>query len=91
MTCCTSIWNNSSGRDFLEFIYFVTDGSFTADGGLLQPTEGVNTTPQMMCFRGAKVCTNWLQGKSDDQIIQPDNKLELGTSYKLKLGPNVDN
>ena len=25
--------------------------------------------------------------KSDDQIIQPDNKLELGTSYKLKLGP----
>ena len=27
--------NNSSGHDFLEFIYFVTDGSFTADGGLL--------------------------------------------------------
>ena len=32
--CCT-IWNNSSGQDFLEFNYFVTDGSFTADGGLL--------------------------------------------------------
>ena len=31
----TSIWNNSSGHDFLEFNYFVTDGSFTADGGLL--------------------------------------------------------
>ena len=45
------------------------------------------TTPQMTCFRGAKVCTKWLQGKSDDQLIQPDNKLELGTSYKLKLGP----
>ena len=27
--------NNSSGHDFLEFIDFVTDGSFTADGGLL--------------------------------------------------------
>ena len=27
--------NKSSGHDFHEFIYFVTDGSFTADGGLL--------------------------------------------------------
>ena len=27
--------NKSSGHGFLEFIYFVTDGSFTADGGLL--------------------------------------------------------
>ena len=26
---------NSSGQDFLEFNYFVTVGSFTADGGLL--------------------------------------------------------
>ena len=23
----------------------------------------VNTTPQMTCFRGGKVCTKWLQGK----------------------------
>ena len=23
----------------------------------------VNTTPQMTCLRGAKVCTKWLQGK----------------------------
>ena len=30
-----SIWTCSSGHDFLEFNYFVTDGSFTADGGLL--------------------------------------------------------
>ena len=30
-----SIWNNSSGQDFLEFNYFITDGSFTADVGLL--------------------------------------------------------
>ena len=35
VTCCTSIWNKSSGHDFLEFICFVTDGSFTADVGLL--------------------------------------------------------
>ena len=26
---------NSSRHDFLEFIYFVTGGSFKADGGLL--------------------------------------------------------
>ena len=24
---------------------------------------GVNTTPQMTCFRGAKVCTKWPQEK----------------------------
>ena len=35
VTCYTSIWNNSSGHDFLEFIYFVTEGSFTAGVGLL--------------------------------------------------------
>ena len=58
-----SIWNNSSGQDFLENNYFVTDGSFAADGCLLQPTGCVSTTPQMTCFRGAKVCRKWLQGK----------------------------
>ena len=26
---------------------------------------GVNTTPQMTCFRGAKVCTKCATGKSD--------------------------
>ena len=33
---------------------------------LPQPRDvprGVNTTPQMTCFRGAKECTKWLQGK----------------------------
>ena len=49
----------------------------------------VNTTPQMTCFRGAKLCTKWLQGKSDDQLMQPDNKLKFGT--KMKLGPKVEN
>ena len=34
-TCYTSIWSNSSRHDILEFIYFVTDWSFTADVGLL--------------------------------------------------------
>ena len=30
-----SLWKFSSGQDFLEFNYFVTDGSFTSDVGLL--------------------------------------------------------
>ena len=29
-------------------------------------------------------------GKGDDQLIQYENMLELRTSYKLKLGPNLD-
>ena len=29
-------------------------------------------------------------GTGDDQLVLYDNKLELGTSYKLKLGPNVE-
>ena len=78
-TCYTSIWNNSSGHDFLEFIQFVTDGSFTADGGLLQPTEGVNTTPQMTCFRGVKSVHKMATGKSEDELIQHDNKLRIWT------------
>ena len=27
------------------------------------PPDHVNTTPQMTCFRGAEVCTKWLQEK----------------------------
>ena len=36
---------------FLIVLYFVAIGSFTADGGLLQPTGGVKTTPQNTRFR----------------------------------------
>ena len=62
------------------------------------PPEVVNTTPQMTCFRGAKVCRKWYRekwcesvqkmatGKSGDQFIQPDNKLIIG-----QLGPEVEN
>ena len=32
-------------------------------GGQAADAVSVNTTPQMTCFRGAKVCTKWLQGK----------------------------
>ena len=33
----------------------------------------------MIWFRGAKVCSKWLQERSDDQIIQSDNKFTIGT------------
>ena len=66
-------------KSFLEFTYFVTDRSFRADGGLLHPTECVNTTPQMTRFRDARVCNNWLQVRIDDHGIQSDYK------YKSEL------
>ena len=38
----------------------------------------VNTTPQMTCFRGAKVHT-MASGKSDDELTQHDNKMRIWT------------
>ena len=70
-----SIWNNSSGQDFLEFkltaIYCNRRGS-------------VGTTPQMTCFPDAKVCSKLLQERSDDQIIQPDNKFTTGLKVRIQ-------
>ena len=66
-------------KTFMNSIHFVTDWSFTADGGLLYPTVCVNTTPQMTRFRDAKVCNNWLQVRIDDHRIQSDYK------YKSEL------
>ena len=43
-----------------------------------------------MTFSRCKSVDKMAAGKGDDQLIQYDNKLELGTNYKLKLGPNVD-
>ena len=42
----------------------------------LQLMVCVSTTPQVTCFRGAKVCTKLLQGK---------------VTIKMKLGPKVEN
>ena len=36
--------------------------SLVAEAPIRQAPETVNTTPHMTCFRGAKVCTKWLQG-----------------------------
>ena len=48
------LWIKPQTNGFHEIVfivlYFVTIGSFTADGGLLQPTERVKTTPQKTIF-----------------------------------------
>ena len=41
-------------------------------------------------FPRCKIVHMMVTGRGDDQLIQYDNMLELGTSYKLKLGPKVD-
>ena len=51
------LWINPQTNGFHEFIvlYFVAIGSFTADGGLLQPTGCVKTTPQKTRFRSVTI------------------------------------
>ena len=48
------LWITPQTNDFHEFVFivlfFVAIGSFTADGGLLQPTGGVKTTSQKTRF-----------------------------------------
>ena len=48
--------------------------SWKAMEGFWECTISVNTTPQMTRFRGAKVCSKWLQERIDDQNIQSDYK-----------------
>ena len=53
-----SLWIKPQTNDFQEIIfdvlYFVAIGSFTADGGLLQPTRE-KTTPQKTRFRSVNL------------------------------------
>ena len=52
-------------------------------------TLHVNTTPQMTCFRGAERVHKMATGKSDDELLQQDNKLRISTQSekfrKVKL------
>ena len=61
VTCWNSTWNTSSGQDSLEFTYFVTDGSFTADSGQLKPTGSVNTTLQMPREYFENIWEKWIR------------------------------
>ena len=46
--------------------------------------EIVNTTPQMTRFRGAKVCSKWLQERIDDHNIQSDYKYKSGLKVRIQ-------
>ena len=61
-THCVPSWDKTSDEQLsLVFIvlYFVAIGSFTVDGGLLQPTECVKTTPQKTRLRDVKYARFW--------------------------------
>ena len=45
---------------------------------------GVNTTPQMTRFRGARVCSKWLQERIDDHNIQSDYKYKSGLKVRIQ-------
>ena len=53
------LWIKPQTSDFQDvvfiFLYFVAIGSFTADGGLLQPTGCAKTTPQKTRFRSVNL------------------------------------
>ena len=50
------LWINLRRATFtIFFSYFVADGSFTADGRLLQSTGCVKTTPQKTRFRSVNL------------------------------------
>ena len=51
-------------------IHHVTDGSFTTDVGLLQPTGCVKTTPQMTRIRDVVVCNNLVTEEIDDHRLR---------------------
>ena len=59
---CTDLWAKTSderlSRIFLIVLSFVADRSFTADGGLLQPTGSAKTTPQKTRFRSVNSTRN---------------------------------
>ena len=61
-TRCVPYWDKTSDEQLsLVFVvlYFVAIGSFTVDGGLLQPTECVKTTPQKTRWRDVKYARFW--------------------------------
>ena len=55
---------NGFSRIVFIVLYFVAIGSFTADGGLLQPTGGVKTTPQKTRFRSVDSTRNSRTGQN---------------------------
>ena len=56
--CVRSLDKTSDERLSRISFHFVAIGSFTADGGLLQPTGSVKTTPRRTRFRSVNSARN---------------------------------
>ena len=78
----TVLWRKPQEMAFKNSICFVTDRSFTVDGGLLQPTGGVKTTPQMTRFQIVQqaiiIATVWI----DDDKIKSDYNMKKTWNYE---------
>ena len=74
-------------RFFFNVLFFVADRSFTADGGPLQPTGGVKTTPHKTRFSSVKYTRNldsdqnWVHEYSDKNCLDD-------TTHKHKTKPD---
>ena len=68
----TVLWRKPQKMAFKNSICFVTDRSFAADSGLLQPTESAKTTPQRKPIIMARV---WV----DDDKIKSDYNFKKKT------------
>ena len=71
-------------REFVFIVlYFVAIGSFEADGGLLQPTGGVKTTPQKTRFRSVNSTRKSRTGQKLSKWLQRQNSID-DTKYRAK-------
>ena len=77
-----SIWPHTRVvRPTMEGVSYVAVILRTLCGLLL---FGVNTTPRTNRFRGAKVCSKWLQERIDDHNIQSDYKYKSGLKVRIQ-------
>ena len=70
------IFNNADRRVLESMIR--EQGRTTKFSLFSQDLTSLNTTPQLTRFRGAKVCSKWLQERIDDPSIQSDYKCTVG-------------
>ena len=70
-----AFWQKTSDVSTFKIFYLVAVGSFTADGGLVQPTESVKTTPHKSIFAVWISTRNSRTGqKSEWQQVNSEHK-----------------